>query len=154
MIDEDGGQLGVMTTDEARQIADGKDLDLVLIAPTASPPVARIINFGKFKYEQSKKIKDAKKQSRSVQQVLKEVKMSPRIDDHDYSFKIKHALEFLGKGNKVKFSILFKGRELRHPEIGEKLVGRILEELKDIGKADNTPRLVNRLMVLVVSPVK
>ena len=154
VIDDDKQQLGVMTVEAAVAAAKERELDLVLISPNSTPPVCRIIDIGKYKYELSKRDKDNKKQSKAGQQVLKEVKMSPRIDEHDYSFKVKHAQEFLLKGNKVKFSIQFKGRELNHPELGDKLVTRMLEELKDYGKADNTPRLVNRLMVLVLSPVR
>lgn len=143
-----------MSVEDAIAAAKEKELDLVLISPNSTPPVCRIIDIGKYKYELSKRDKDNKKQSKAGQQILKEVKMSPRIDEHDYAFKVKHGKDFLTKGHKVKFSILFKGRELNHPELGDKLVTRMLEELKEYGKPDNTPRLVNRLMVLVLSPLR
>jgi translation initiation factor IF-3 len=149
-----GEQFGVVPLEEARQMADERGLDLVLISATAVPPVCKMINFGKFKYEQSKKEKDAKKQSKAAQQGLKEVKMSPRIEDHDYDFKLKHAREFLSKGNKVKISIIFKGREMHHPELGQKLVQQIITDLADVAKADNRPDMQNRILVLVVSPLK
>jgi translation initiation factor IF-3 len=154
LIDVEGEQVGIVKTASALEQAEENGVDLVLIAPQAKPPVARLMNYGKFKYEQNKKEKDAKKVGKAKQQSLKEVKMTPRIEEHDYQFKMNHAKEFLQKGNKVKFSVQFKGRELHHPDIGHKLCDQIIDELQEIGKPDNQPKLVGRMMSLVISPQK
>jgi len=143
-----------MALDAARELAANKELDLILIVPNAKPPVCRIANFGKFKYAISKKEKDAKKLSKSNVSVLKEIKMTPKIEGHDYDFKVNHAKEFLKKGHKVKFSILFRGRELDHPELGYNLADKIVKDLEPLAKVENIPKLNNRLMVLVLVPLK
>ena len=152
VIDEEGKQLGVITTEEGRRIALDRGLDLILIAPEAKPPVCKISDFGKFKYEINKKEKDSRKGSRGA--VTKEIKMSPRIEDHDYHFKLEHGKEFLEKGHKVKFSIQFKGREMAHTDIGYNLAKMIVEDLKDIGKPDAPASMFNRMMTLIMSPGK
>lgn len=152
LIDENGEQVGVVNTQEALKRAESVDLDLVLISPNAEIPVAKIINYGKFRYEQQKKQKENK--ANQVHNTLKEVRVSPTIDKHDFEVKMKQARKFLSKGDKVQFSLRFKGRMITHAEIGRAVMERILEELKDEVTVDQYPKMDGRRMFLVVSPVK
>lgn len=150
VIDSDGKQAGIMPLKEAMRIAEEQGLDLVEVAPNANPPVCRVMNYGKYKYQQSKRSQEARKHQTVIQ--VKEVKLRPRTEEHDFQFKIKHAKRFLSEGNKVKISILFRGRELAHPEFGRDMLNRFLEEVKDLMVVEQAPRLEGRNMVMVVAP--
>jgi translation initiation factor IF-3 len=150
VIGDDGSQVGVLPVREALSMAQAKGLDLVEVSPTARPPVCRIMDFGKFKYEQSRKARKAKKKQHVTH--LKEIKMRPKIDDHDYDFKINHAREFLGERDKVKFTIMFRGREMAHQEIGHKLMARIIADLGESATVETSARSEGRTLTMVVMP--
>lgn len=151
LIAADGSQLGIKTKDEALKIARDGGLDLVEVAPQADPPVCRIMDYGKYKYEQEQKAKRARKHQSST--VVKEIKMRPKIDNHDFEVKEKHVRRFLEHGARVKITIMFRGRELTHPEIGKELLSRLAEEVKDLGKVELSPKLDGRDMIMVLIPV-
>jgi translation initiation factor IF-3 len=144
--------LGIFPTREALKIANERELDLVLIAPQANPPVARIVNYGKFIFEQQKKEKQQRKQQ--AQQQLKEIRFKWRTDTHDFNFKVRHAREFLLEGNKVKGTVIFRGREIMHQEIGEELLNRFVEALSDISKVDQTVKSEGKRMFVILAPDK
>ena len=150
MIDADGAQLGVLPTQEALRIAEGKELDLVEIAATANPPVCRIMDYGKFRYEKKKKAQESKKKQVFV--TLKEVKMGSRTDGHDVEFKVSHIRKFLGRGQRVKVSVFFRGREITHPEIGREMLLRVFEKVKDLSNMEVNPRLEGRNMSMLLQP--
>ena len=150
VIDQHGGQLGVMTPAAAIALAKDRDADLVEIVPTAVPPVCKIINFGKFKYELSKKDKIQKKHQHVS--LLKELRFHPNTDTHDFDFKIRHARRFLGEGHKVKASVVFKGREITYKEKGEVLLNRLVQELSDVSKIDQAAHMEGRSMIMILSP--
>jgi len=150
VIGDDGQQVGVLPVREALTLAQSKGLDLVEVSPTARPPVCRIMDYGKFKYEQNLRARKAKKKQHHTH--LKEIKMRPKIDDHDYGFKMRHAREFLGERDKVKFTITFRGREMAHTEIGHELMKKILSELTDIAIVESPPRQEGRSINAVVMP--
>ncbi len=150
VVDEEGNQLGILPTADALKIAREKELDLVEVAARAKPPVCRIMNYGRYKYEQSKRLRKAK--SKSHQTHLKEVKMGPKIGIHDFNTKINHARGFLEKRDKVKFSIRFRGREIVHKNIGEDLLKRAIEALEDVGQVETQIRLEGRMLTMVMSP--
>jgi translation initiation factor IF-3 len=150
VIDSDGKQAGIMPLKEAMKIAEEQGLDLVEVASNAKPPVCRVMNYGKYKYQQSKRSQEARKHQTVIQ--VKEVKLRPRTEEHDFQFKLRHAKRFLSEGNKVKISILFRGRELAHPEFGRDMMNRFLEEVKDLMVVEQAPRLEGRNMVMVVAP--
>jgi len=150
LISADNDQLGVVSFDEALRIAEEKGEDLVEVAPKANPPVCRVMNYGKFIYMEQKKQREAKKNQ--VQQRLKEIKFHPNIDEHDYQTKLNHAIAFLEKGNKVKFSIFLRGREMAHADLGMELLKRVCDETKNIATVDTTPRLSGRMLLLVLAP--
>ncbi len=152
VIGEEGEQLDVMPLSQAIQLAIDKDLDLVEVAPTADPPVCRLMDYGKFKYEQAKKEREAKKGQRAS--VLREVRMRPRIGAHDILFKTKLAQKLLDGGDKVKVSVLFRGREVTHPEIGINLLGKVAGSLKDEARLERAPVLVGRIMSIILIPAK
>jgi len=152
VIDSDGGQLGVMETKAAIAVARSKELDLVEIAPKADPPVCKIINFGKFKYEKQKREKTQRKNQ--VVQILKEIRFHPNTDSHDFEFKTKHAINFLEEGNKVKVSVMFKGREMAYTQLGETLLNKFVERITDIAKVESPIKLEGRNMNVIVVPVK
>ena len=153
VIDEDGSQLGVMTQRQALEIARGKGLDLVEVAPQAQPPVCRIIDYGKFTYEQKKKASEAKKKQKVI--VVKEVQFRPRIDEHDFDFKKNHVVRFLQHGDKVKAIVRFRGREMTHMELGRAVIDRLLVEIKEFGAAENAnPDVQGNRMSIVISPNK
>jgi translation initiation factor IF-3 len=150
VIDADGAQLGVLPTQEALRIAEGKELDLVEIAATANPPVCRIMDYGKFRYEKKKKAQESKKKQVFV--TLKEVKMGSRTDGHDVEFKVSHIRKFLGRGQRVKVSVFFRGREITHPEIGREMLLRVFEKVKDLSNMEVNPRLEGRNMSMLLQP--
>ena len=150
MIGPDGSQLGIMATRDAQSLADSNGLDLVEVAPTARPPVCRIMDYGKYKFEQAKKTREAKSKQHRVK--VKEVKMKLKISGHDYDFKLRHAVQFLEEGNKVKFRIIFRGRELSRPERGRALADKIAEAVDEYAIVDSPPQHAGREMIMVVSP--
>ncbi len=150
VIGDDGEQLGIMPVDEALTTAEEKGLDLVEVAPDSRPPVVRIMDYGKFKYEQARKARTAKKKQHNVH--LKEVKFRPGIEEHDIDFKLRHARRFLEEGNKVKATMMFRGRQMAHPELGREVLLRVAGELDDVGKMESQPVLEGRNMVMVLAP--
>jgi translation initiation factor IF-3 len=150
VITEDGEQLGILSFREALARAEEMGLDLVEIAPTAKPPVAKIIDYGKYRYNQEKKEKENKKAQVVIK--VKEIKLKPNIDTHDLQTKLKHAREFLQKGNKVRISIMFRGREMLHIDLGEKVVRQFCEDLSDISTIEAYPKLLGRTMTTVLAP--
>ncbi|MEG6512482.1 translation initiation factor IF-3 [Desulforamulus ruminis] len=150
VVDADNNQLGIMPAKEALRLAEERQLDLVEVAPMAKPPVCRIMDFGKFKYEQSKREKEAKKKQRIIQ--VKEVKLRPRIEDHDYQVKAKNAERFLKDGDKVKVTIMFRGREIVHTQLGHKLLIRLAEDLKDLCTVERQPKLEGKNMIMILAP--
>ncbi|HBX24575.1 MAG TPA: translation initiation factor IF-3 [Desulfotomaculum sp.] len=149
-VDADGGQLGVLPLREALRLAEEKQMDLVEVAPQAKPPVCRIMDYGKFRYEQSKKEKEAKKKQRVI--TVKEVKLRPNIDDHDFDVKAKNAIRFLKDGDKVKATIMFRGRQIVHPELGRKLLIRLAGEVVELANVERTPKLEGKNMIMILSP--
>ena len=150
VIANNGDQLGVLPVDEALALAQDQGLDLVEVAPLARPPVVKIMDYGKFKFEQAKAARAAKKKQHVIH--LKEVKYRPGIDDHDFAFKTRHAREFLSDGNKVKVTMMFRGRQMAHTELGREVLDRVAAELKDIGKIEQDPKLEGRNMTMVLAP--
>lgn len=151
VIGPDGKQLGVMAGRDAWQLAQKNGLDLVEVSPNANPPVCRILDYGKFMYEQSKREKDSKHSSSSHK--LKEVKFRVRIDHHDYMTKLRHGEEFLSKGSKLKITLMFRGREMEHTELGFDVINRAVKDLEHIGHADSEPRLNGRNIIVSLSPL-
>ncbi|MCS7054137.1 MAG: translation initiation factor IF-3 [Ignavibacterium sp.] len=151
VIDFDGTQLGIYPIKDALKIASERQLDLVEIAPQADPPVCKIIDYGKYKYEQQKREKIQKKNQ--VISVLKEIRLHPNTDIHDFNFKIKHAANFIEEGNKVKVTVIFKGRELAYTEQGEDLIKRFVENLNDIAKLEVPPKMEGRSMSAILVPL-
>jgi translation initiation factor IF-3 len=150
VISHTGEQLGVISLSEALIIAEDAGLDLVEIVPGSNPPVCKIINYGKFRYDQTKREKESKKSQHQIK--VKEVKVKPNIDDHDLEVKLKHAREFISKGNKVKVTCVFRGREMMHPEIGESVVRRICNGLEDIATIESPSKLFGRALTVVLAP--
>lgn len=151
MIDEDGTQVGVVATDEARRLARERGLDLVEVAPGARPPVCRVMDFGKFLYQQKKKQQEARKKQKTFE--VKEVKFRPNIDVHDYDVKMKRLLGFLGEGNKVKATVQFRGREMARKDLGFTLLDRVKADVGDQGVVESNPELAgNRLHVIIAPP--
>ena len=150
VITGDGEQLGVLPIEEALAAALERGLDLVEVAPTARPPVVKIMDYGKFKFEEAKAARAAKKKQHVIQ--LKEVKYRPGIDDHDFDFKTRHAREFLGDGNKVKVTLMFRGRQLAHIDLGRAVLDRVIAALADVGKVEMDAKLEGRNMTLVIAP--
>jgi len=149
VIDPNGQQLGVISIGEALKAADKFYLDLVEVAPNAKPPVCRIMDFGKYQYEQSKKEKESKKKQHTI--TVKEIRMRPKTDDHDLETKLRQARKFFEQKNKVKFSLIFKGREMAYQEAGREMLDRVIESLDDIAKADAPVKMEGRRMVLIMS---
>jgi translation initiation factor IF-3 len=152
VVDEEGTMLGVMTVQKAIAIAEQKEQDVVEIAPQATPPVVKIIDFGKFQYEIQKKEKHQRKQQQ--QQQMKEIRFKWRTATHDFNFKMKHAREFIGEGNKVKASVMFRGREITHQEIGRELLDKFVAALEDIAKVDQMIHSEGKTMSVVMAPEK
>ena len=152
VVDSEGNMLGILPTREALRMAEEKEMDLVEIAPQAKPPVCKIIDFGKFTYEIQKKEKTAKKNQQ--QQLMKEVRFKWRTDTHDFNFKVRHARDFLDDGNKVKASVMFRGREITHQEIGKELLERFVLELLDVAKVDSPIKMEGRNLSVIMSSTK
>jgi translation initiation factor IF-3 len=150
VISETGEQLGVMTHHEAMTMARASGLDLVEVVPTSVPPVCKIIDYGKFRYDQTKRERESRKSQHQIK--VKEVKISPNISEHDLLVKLRQAKDFLEKGNKVKITCQFRGREITHPEIGEKLTRRVVQELEDVSIVEAYPKLLGKLLGLVLAP--
>lgn len=150
VIDKDGGQLGVLLISEALMRAEASGLDLVEISAGSDPPVCKIIDYGKYRYQITKKEKESKKSQHQVK--VKEIKMKPNTDDHDLEVKTRHAREFIIKGNKVRLTCMFRGRELQHPEFGQKVVRRVIEDLSDVATPESPPKLLGRSLSVVLAP--
>ena len=150
VIGPGGEQLGVLPVDEALAAAQERGLDLVEVAPMARPPVVKIMDYGKFKFEEAKAARAAKKKQHVIQ--LKEVKFRPGIDDHDFEFKTRHAVKFLEEGHKVKATVVFKGREITYKEHGKEVLQRLAERLLEVAKVDQEPKLEGRMMVMIFAP--
>ena len=151
VIDSDGENLGILNLQEAIIKAKEANLDLIEIAANAKPPVCKIMDMGKYKYDQQKKLNQAKKKQKKIE--LKEIKLRPVTEVHDYTFKIKNAQKFLSKGDKVKFTIRFKGREMQHSKLGNDLMEKIKQDMQSIGKVELQPKLDGRQMIMVIQPI-
>ena len=151
VISSDGSNLGTMQLNKAIELAKQEDLDLIEISPNANPPVCKIMDMGKYKYDLQKKANQAKKKQKIVS--LKEIKLRPGTETHDYNFKIKNARKFITKGDKVKFTVRFKGREMQHTDLGKDLMNRIINETKDIAKVESQPKFEGRQMVMIIQPL-
>ena len=151
VIGSDGNNLGTLPLKKAIELAKEEGLDLIEISPNANPPVCKIMDMGKYKYDLQKKANQAKKKQKIVS--LKEIKLRPGTEAHDYNFKIKNAKKFIIKGDKVKFTVKFKGREMQHTELGKNLMDRIIEETKDIAKIESKPKFEGRQMVMIIQPL-
>ena len=152
MIGANSEQLGIIPLNEALALAESQQLDLVEVSPTAVPPVCRIMDYGKFKYQQSKKLQEARKKQVQVQ--VKEVKLRPKTDEHDLLFKIRHVRRFLEEGNKAKITVVFRGREITHMNLGQVALDRFVEDLKDIAIIEVRPKMEGRNMFIIVAPKK
>tara|TARA_B100000965_G_scaffold91648_1_gene74682 strand:+ start:134 stop:679 length:546 start_codon:yes stop_codon:yes gene_type:complete len=151
VIGSDGDNLGILNTNEAISMAKEQGLDLIEIAPNAKPPVCKIIDMGKFKYDAQKKANVARKKQKVV--LVKEIKMRPVTETHDYDFKVKNAKKFIGKGDKVKFTIRFKGRELQHSHLGKELMNKIKIDMQDVGKVELDSKFDGKQMIMVIQPL-
>ena len=151
VIDSSGKNLGILPIKQAIEIAKGEDLDLIEISPNANPPVCKIMDMGKYKYDLQKKANLAKKKQKIVS--LKEIKLRPGTDVHDYNFKIKNAKKFLTKKDKVKSTVRFKGREMQHVDLGKELMNRIINDTKDVGKIETSPKFEGKQMIMVIQPI-
>ena len=151
VIGSDGSNLGILNTNEAISMAKEQGLDLIEISPNAKPPVCKIIDMGKFKYDAQKKANVSRKKQKIV--LLKEIKMRPVTETHDYEFKVKNAKKFITKGDKVKFTVKFKGREMQHTDLGKDLMNKIIEETKDVAKVESKPKFEGRQMVMIIQPI-
>ena len=151
VISNDGENLGTLSTQDAINIAKQKGLDLIEISPNANPPVCKIIDIGKYKYNLQKKANKAKKKQKIVN--LKEIKLRPVTETHDYNFKIKNAKKFLSKGDKVKFTVLFKGREMQHTHLGHQLMKRIIDDINTIGKVEVQPKFEGKQIIMIAQPL-
>lgn len=152
VIGPDGSQVGVLTPEEAWAAAEQYNLDLVEVSPNAQPPVCRIMDFGKFKYEQSKRDRDARKRQKTV--TVKELRMRPKIDDHDFEVKRRNAEKFLNEGHKVKISIRFRGREIIHQDLAQQKLETMAEELSEVGIVERRPKMEGRQMIMIMAPEK
>lgn len=152
LIDDEGEQVGIVSLDDARERAADKGLDLVEVAPEARPPVCKLMDYGKFKYEAARAAREARKKQHTIQ--VKEVKFRPGIEDHDYDFKLRHAKRFIDEGNKVKLTMMFRGRQVTHPELGLEVLNRVVGELGDLVKVESKPSFEGRTMSMVLAPTK
>ncbi|WP_164216923.1 translation initiation factor IF-3 [Virgibacillus sp. YIM 98842] len=152
LIDSTGDQLGVKSKQEALEIASKRELDLVLVAPNAKPPVCRIMDYGKYRFEQQKKEKEARKKQKVIS--VKEVRFTPGIGDHDFETKLKNARKFLAKGDKVKAAVRFRGRAITHKDLGREVLDRFAEEVKDIATVESKPKMEGRNMFMMLAPAK
>ena len=152
LIGADGENRGVVSPEQALELAEDTGLDLVEISPNASPPVCKIMDYGKFKYEQQKRESDARKKQKTID--IKEVKFRPNTDIHDYDVKMRNVTRFLESGDKVKVTLRFRGREMAHLNLGRNLLERVAEDIKEIGKVENMPKMEGRQMVMMIGPAK
>jgi translation initiation factor IF-3 len=152
VIDDDGSQLGIMTPREALAIARERGIDLIEVAPQAQPPVCKIMDYGKFKYEQAKREKESAKKHK--QSELKGIQMFPNIEEHDFGVKVKNAIKFLEDGDKVKITVRFKGRQITHPEFGRQQLEKIVQMTSGVGQVEKPPAMEGRMMTMILSPVK
>ncbi|WHH58918.1 translation initiation factor IF-3 [Petroclostridium sp. X23] len=150
LIDSDGSQLGIMSAKEAQRLANSKNMDLVKIAPQANPPVCRVMDYGKYKFELAKKEKEAKKNQHVVS--IKEVRISPSIDEHDFNTKVNNAIKFLKSGDKVKVTVRFRGREVHHSSLGETLLQRFADRISELGTVEKRPKLEGKNMAMFIAP--
>ena len=150
LIDSTGEQLGIVSIEDALRKAADAGMDLVEVAPNSDPPVCRIMDYGKYKYQQAKKAQEAKKKQSQTQ--VKEIKMRPKIADHDFSFKMKKILSFLEDKDRVKVTVQFRGREIAYAESGRELLRRVAEEAKEVGQVEGTPKLEGRFMIMILAP--
>jgi len=150
LVGADGEQVGIVPIEEAKRAAAERELDLVEVAPMARPPVVKVMDYGKYRFEQAKAAKAAKKKQHIIH--LKEVKYRPGVSDHDFDFKTRHARRFLEEGNKVKLTMMFRGRQVTHPELGRKVLLRVFSELGDVAKVEMQPKLEGRNMTMVLAP--
>lgn len=152
LIDENGEQLGVLPTSEALRIARDRGLDLVEVAPMATPPVCRLMDYGRYKYEQTKRERDARKHATKVE--LKEVRLRPKTDEHDIDFKTRAVQRFLKDGDKVKVTLMFRGREMAHPQIGRQILEQMAEAVREFGQVERMPLMEGRTMTMILAPLK
>jgi len=152
VVDEDAGQLGIMTPEQALDLAKARELDLVEVAPGANPPVCRIMNYGKFQYQKNKRAHEAKKHQKQV--ALKEVKFRPKTEEHDFIFKKNNIVRFLSEGNKAKAAVIFRGREMTHQEIGRRLMDRLVLELSEVAEVERSPKMEGYALVAIFLPKK
>jgi len=150
VIDSNGEQIGIMPIKKALKLAQEKQLDLVKVAPQAKPPVCRIMDYGKYKYEQSKKEKEARKKQKIIN--IKEIRMSPKIEEHDFQVRVRNAQRFINDGDKVKVTIRFRGREIAHTDLGQEVLEKMAEELRDIALVEKKPKVEGKNMVMILSP--
>lgn len=150
LISKDGEQVGIVLFLDALRRAEEDNLDLVEVVPTASPPVCKIMDYGKYRYDQTKREKESKKSQHQIK--VKEVKLKPNIDEHDYMVKMKKAKEFLSKGNKVKVTLMYRGREMAHSEYGVRLVERLCNDLVEVGTVESSPKRMGRFLTVVIAP--
>ena len=152
LIDEEGGQIGIVSLDDARARAAQRGLDLVEVAPDSRPPVVRLMDYGKYKYKAARAAREARRKQHTVQ--IKEVKFRPGIEDHDYEFKLRHARRFLQEGNKVKLTMMFRGRQVTHPELGREVLLRLTGDLDELATVEQYPNFEGRQMSMILKPVK
>jgi translation initiation factor IF-3 len=150
VIGQEGAQLGVLAIQEALRIAEEQGLDLVEVAPEAKPPVCRIMDYGKYRYQQSKRLQQAKKKQKVIS--VKEIKLRPKTEEHDYQFKTQHVRRFLQDGHKTKVTVVFRGREIAHAELGRRMLERVVTDMEDIGTVEQMPQQEGRNMTMVLSP--
>ncbi len=152
LVDDEGEQVGIVPTRQALEMAREKDLDLVEVAAKASPPVCKIMDYGKYQFQQKKKASEAKKKQKVI--LIKEVQFRPRIDEHDFEFKKNHVVRFLESGAKVKAIIRFRGREMAHQELGRAVLDRLIEEIKELGEPEGYPNMQGNRMIMMINPLK
>ena len=150
VVGADGTQLGIMATSEAQRLAEEEGLDLVEVAPNERPPVCRIMDYGKYKYQKSKRLQQAKKKQKII--LVKEIKLRPKTEEHDYRFKTQHVRRFLQDGHKAKVTVVFRGREMAHTELGRRILDRVIEDLGDVATVEQVPKQEGRNMTMVLGP--
>lgn len=150
VVGADGTQLGIMTTSDAQRLAEEEGFDLVEVAPNERPPVCRIMDYGKYKYQKSKRLQQAKKKQKII--LVKEIKLRPKTEEHDYRFKTQHVRRFLQDGHKAKVTVVFRGREMAHTELGRRILDRVIEDLEDVATVEQLPKQEGRNMTMVLGP--
>lgn len=150
LVDSDGGMIGVISAREAQKIANSKNLDLVKVSPKANPPVCKIMDYGKYMFEQAKREKEARKNQKTIN--IKEVWMRPKIEEHDFNTKLRHTQKFLKEGNKVKVSVRFRGREMQHTSLGRNILVKFAEAVGELGEVERNPKMEGRNMMMILNP--